>query len=119
MPLSPQQLQDLHKMTKAKIPNWQISGYLMNVCGLSFKEAFDERQKANEAISSNTESSPEQGFGREAEEETPLGERETTSADTEAEEPFQEIEQKEGCISCGDLSLECACEVKTVDQIPF
>lgn len=100
-------------MIKSKIPNWEISGWLTDICLLSFKEACNARQEANEEIEKQ-KSRPIQESRRE---ETP---QETNDEGIGVQAISSENEQKfEECVSCGNEENSCDCEVKTVNQIPF
>lgn len=120
MPLSQQQIEQLHKMTRNKVHNWEISGWLMGICGLSFKEAYEERHKANEEI----ERQPVESIREVIREETTQKTEDEAGGASPIQFENSEEEKIESpidnsCISCGNIDATCDCPVKTVAQIPF
>src|SRR3990167_5624366 len=87
--LSPPQINELLERTRKNEKNYLIAGWLMNSCGISFSEMSELRQWAQEEIKHPDEimKPPVQ------------------------EEPI--IPKKEAqCITCGDPTFLCDCEVK-------
>lgn len=128
MPLSSEQHQQLLQQTKANVPNWKISWWLMNECLLSFREASDLRHQAIEEIKKleyeETQRQREadtlrQEKGLEAPQKKENSIPEKTSGE-ELEIPIIEEEgSTEACASCGCEDQSCDCAVKKVEDIPF
>lgn len=149
MPLTPQQQSELLLKTKQKVPNWQVSYWLMSDCGLSFQEACEERWKAieiyeeeNKTIQSEESQEDWSQAPSKSEESpwSPLGETiKESESDTKsrgkkarAREEFEkvleenrtlveaeELVKENACVTCGDSERLCGCEVKDVNEIPF
>jgi len=107
-------------MTRDKVPNWQISGWLIDDCGLSFNESYKVRREANEEINNQIteQRRREEAFEKKDETRAGLPTIEFETFQEEAKEEIIKVEE-EPCISCGDIEKICHCEVKTIDQIPF
>lgn len=136
MALSKEQQQQLLQKTKSNTPNWEISGWLMKECGLTFQEASKERGQAIKQIENETniekgQTEVEQNVqkeGSEASEETM--ESPSEEADDEEEFNFDEeeinAEEKtnrgeipEVCITRGSEDFSCSCPIKKVEDTPF
>lgn len=116
MPLSQSQKEQLYKMIKSEIPNWEISGWLIDVCLLSPEEAYDVRRIGTNEIQNQKQAEQiEQAKRLEREKEIEEARDEREGAETIGIEK----EEDQACISCGNKELNCDCEVKTVEQIPF
>lgn len=116
MTLSQEQRQQLSQMTIDKKSNWEVSRWLTDICGLSFREASTIRHEVVTELKNTYEETRKQ-------EEASRQSKEVRSEEGEVECIQGEIEDieesKESCISCGSEDFSCTCEVKRTSDVPF
>lgn len=131
MPLNETQRAELLQKTINKEPNWRISGWLHDVCGLSYKEARDERLAAIELSKPKIEEIRKQKES-EFEERRKRMFQEREARLQQEKEKFEEAASRrppdyipspfhpeEACVTCGDPSFTCDCTCKRHSDIPF
>lgn len=128
-------------MTEGHRPSIEISRYLTRECGIPFKEAAEARAKILKECGMTVfdqslfaQANLNVYHAKRDEEkkaETNAKRQATRQANKLAarSSPFHQdflltyqaepSPKKDSCVSCGDETFQCGCEVKTVDQIPF
>ena len=131
MILSEEQQNQLLVKIREGIANWQIAGWLVEECGLSYRQAAQERFAALEVIKNEKNKEQEQRNkviqkerleAFEASIHSPSqdeGVGDETGASSEEIESEESAPQKIECLTCGDPTFSCDCSDKKISDIPF